>query len=386
MTETPLASSAFVDSIGVNLHMTYGGTPYDVDFAKWAPILSASGIRHVRDAICTNTLTFCRGVVSTRLNQLYDAGMRVDLLTSLKDSAQYDASYAQTMGLQGVEAVEGPNECDAGLYCPSNWKSIEAAWQKAIYAFGSPTVTVIGPSMVTQAGYAAFGDLSASMDVGNIHDYVGPQPPETVSGLQHHLQWVGAMSGSKPVWATEVGYSTDSKNVPKVVQERYIPRALLENLRSGVARTYVYQLFDYGTDDGAYMGLLNADYTPKPAWTRLEQLIAFFKDHGTSPRAPLAYAIRNDALNALHHVMFQRSDGTYLLAMWLATSTYDASTHSVLQPSEETVSVALPTSVTSATQTQFLDGGVEKSVQLSVSGGLVSVPISSLVSVLEFKP
>jgi hypothetical protein len=384
LTETPLASNAFVDSIGVNLHMTYGGTPYDTDFSKWAPILSASGIEHVRDAICLSALSFCQ-VVSARMNQLSATGIRFDLLTSLKDTAQYDASYVQTMGLNGVEAIEGPNECDTGLYCPSDWKSTEAAWQKTLYSLRSPTVSVIGPSMVTQAGYALFGDLSGFMDVGNIHDYVGTAPPETVSGLQDHLQWVTAMSGNKPIWATETGYSTNSQNVPQVVQERYIPRALLEDLRCGVMRTYVYQLFDYGTDDGTYMGLLNANYTPKPAWTRLEQLIAFFKDEGSSPRSPVTYAIRNDTLHSLHHVLFQRSDGTYLLAIWLAASAYDASSHTVVNPSQETVSIALPPAVSSATQMQFLDNGVEKSVQLSAAGGVVSVPISSLVSVVTFK-
>jgi hypothetical protein len=385
MTETPLAAAAFVDSIGVNLHMTYGGTPYDRDFAKWSPVLIASGIKHVRDAICPYSLSFCRGAVSVRLNQLYTAGVRVDLLTSLNDSLQYDATYARTMELKGVEAVEGPNECDTGHYCPTNWKTTEAAWQKELYSLRSPTVTVIGPSMVTQGGYAGFGDLSAFMDVGNIHDYVGSEPPEAVDGLPDHLRWVQAMSGSKPVWATEVGYSTGSKGVPKVVQERYLPRVFLEHLRRGIMRTYVYQLFDYGPDDGAYMGLLNADYTPKPAWTRLEQMIALFKDEGASPRAPLTYAIKDDAMHTLHHVLFQRSDGTYMLAMWLADSTYDASNRSILKPREETVSIVLPNSVVSATQTKYLDGGVETPVAFPVSNGVVSVPVSSLVSVLAFK-
>lgn len=385
MTETPLAANAFSDSIGVNLHMTYGGTPYDTDFAKWAPILRTSGIKHVRDAFCSFSLSFCRDVVSARMNRFAAAGIRFDLLTSLKDSAVYDAAYAQTMGLNGIEAIEGPNECDSGTYCPSNWRSALGTWQKTIYGFGSPTVTVIGPSMVTQGGYSSFGDLSAFIDVGNIHDYVGPEPPEAQDGLPDHLRWVTPMAGTKPVWVTEVGYSTGSKNVPNIIQERYISRALFENLRCGVPRTYVYQLFDYGPDDGARMGLLNADYTPKPAWTRLQQLIALFADIGASPRAPLTYAIRNDELGLLHHVLFQRSDGTYMLVMWLAATDYNASTHSISGPSEEAVNVALPASVVAAIQTQYLDGGAERQIPIAVAGGTASVRVSSVVSVLTFK-
>lgn len=384
LTETPLASSAFVDSIGVNLHMTYGGTPYDTDYAKWAPMLRASGIKHVRDAFCSFSLSFCRNVVSARMNELAAVGVRFDLLTSLKDTAAFDATYSHTMGLHGVEAVEGPNECDTGAYCPSGWRNVLSSWQKTIYGFGSPDITVIGPSMVTQSGYSSFGNLSAFMDVGNVHDYVGPEPPEAQDGLPDHLQWVTPMSGSKPVWVTETGYSTDSKNVPEAIQARYISRALFENLRSGVPRTYIYQLFDYGPDDGARMGLLNADYTPKPAWTRVEQLLGFFNDNGASPRMPLRYAIRNDDLHALHHVLFQRSDGTYLLVLWLATTDYNARTHSVSSPREEVVDVALPAGAGAATLTQFPDGATPQNVTVSVSNGTASVRVSSLVSVLSF--
>ena len=385
-TEVPLASKAFVDSVGVNLHMTYGGTPYDVDFSKWAPILEASGIKHVREGVCSSNVTWCHNVYVPRLNELGAAGITAEVSTSLKDLATYDASYVQTMGLKNVEAFEGPNECDSGVFCPANWQSIEGAWQKTLYGFRTPSIAIIGPSMITQTGYSSLGNLSSFMDVGNIHDYTGQEPPEALSGgPTEHLGWAAAMSGSKPVWATEMGYATDSTGVPALVQEHYITRALFEDLRVGVMRTYIYQLFDYGPDGGATMGLLNADYSAKPAWTQLKQLIAFFKDGNSSPLTPLTYQIQNDSRGTLHHLLFQRSDGTYVLAMWLAESLYDAKSHSTSSVNGETVRVVLPSTANSAIQTQFMDGGTAQTTPSAISNGAASVIVTSVVSVLTFK-
>ncbi len=385
-TETPLAAAAFGDSIGVNLHLTYGGTPYDTDFSKWSPILISSGIKHVREGVCTSSLSWCRDVVSARLNTLGDGGITAELSTSLKDSAQYDAAYVTTMGLRHVDGFEGPNECDSGIFCPADWQNVEGTWQKTIFSFASPNVTIIGPSMVSQAGYACLGDLSGYMNVGNLHDYPGADPPETLNGgPTEHEQWAAAMSGSKPFWVTETGYATDASGVPPVVQERYITRTFFEDLRLGIMRTYIYQLFDYGPDAGAHMGLLNADYSAKPAFTQLKQLLAFFKDNGSSLQKQLTYEIQGDTRGTLHHVLFQRSDGTYALAMWLADPVYDAKKHSVMDVTSEAVRVVLPGTVASATQTLFADDGTTKSQPpLGVSEGTVSVMVTSVVSVLTF--
>ncbi len=385
--EVPLASRAFIDSVGVNLHMTYRGTPYDVDFSKWAPMLKASGITHVREGVCSSNVSWCRNVYVPRLNELAVAGISAELSTSLEDRAQYDASYVRTMGLKNVDAFEGPNECDSGVFCPTDWKSVEGAWQKTLYALRTPAIAIIGPSMISQSGYSSLGNLSVFMDVGNIHDYTGQEPPEALNGgPTEHLEWAGAMSGGKPVWVTEMGYATNSSGVPASVAAHYITRALFEDLRVGVMRTYIYQLFDYGTDGGATMGLLTADYTPKPAWTQLKQLLAFFKDAGSSPRTPLTYQIQKDSRGTLHHVLFQRSDGTYVLVMWLAGSLYDTKHQSTLGIKSEMVRVVLPSTVTSAIQTHFMDDGTtQSSSPIPPSNGTVSVTVTSVVSALTFK-
>jgi hypothetical protein len=387
--ETPLAASDFTDSIGINLHMTYVTSPYDVDFDKWSPTLIASGIKHVRDAICPYALAWCQSVESVRINQLAAAGIHTDFLTSMAQQFTYVQSYATTMDVaSAAEAFEGPNECDVSPDCNA-WQSVEAAWQQQLFSLAAPPVTIIGPSMVTQQGYASLGNLSAYLNVGNIHDYVGTDLPESALGAPSHLTWAVAMSGNKPVWCTEFDYSTDptfaNNGVPQVVQERYLPRLLIEHLRLGIKRTYIYQLFDFGADGGAYMGVLNSNYSPKPAWTRLLQLMQVFRDDGTSPRAALAYTLAGDNTGTLDHLLFQRSDGTYLLVLWLAQQIYDSVTRAVLTPSTETLQVTLPASVTGATLLQFRDYGALNQSELTPSNGVLIVPVGPLISILEFR-
>ena len=387
ITETPLALSSFDQSVGINTHMMYITTPYVDDYSVWSPLLFASRIKHVRDQICPQVETsWCINVYAGRIRELASHGIHTDFLTTPKDSASWVDSYVSTLGVaDGTEAFEGWNECDVSRQCGS-WQTTEAAWQRHLYTLKSPGVTIIGPSMATSLGYSLLGNLSTSMDVGNIHDYPQNNYPEAAGVTPARLSWVRATSGNDPVWSTEDNYSTDptyaNYGVPEVVQERYLSRILMEHLRLGVMRTYIYQLFDYGPDAGQYMGLLHADYTAKPAWTRLDQLMGYLDDAGTSPRTPLRYSLSGDASGALHHLLFQRSDGTYTLALWIAKSVYSSSSHTILAPTSETVTVSLPTTFGSATIRHFNDYGQIADEQLTGAAGVFRVPVSSLISVM----
>ncbi len=371
--------------------MTYVVGAYNTGFSTWAPILQASGIKHVRDAICPTfvAVAWCIDTESPRVNQLASSGIKFDLLTSMNDPFPYVASYASTMHVTAaIEAYEGPNECDASPDCPSDWQSVEGGWQQQLHSLKSPGVAIIAPSMTSAQGYAVLGNLAGYADVGNIHDYASTNPPESSMAAPLHLQWAATMTGSDPVWCTEDGYNTDptyaNDGVPQVVQERYLPRLLLEHLRLGVGRTYIYQLFDFGPDGGSNMGLLNADYSAKPAWTRLLQLMRLFGDGAAAPHTPLTYALEGDTTGALRHLLFQRSDGSYMLALWLAQSVYDPSARTVLPIASEPLNVALPANTQTATLTAFGDNGALASTTLTGSGGMFRVPVRTTVSGLQF--
>lgn len=101
------------------------------------------------------------------------------------------------------------------------------------------------------------------------------------------------------------------------------------------------------------MGPLRADYTPKTAWTRLLQFMQFFNNGGKSPQHTQSYTASGEKLGMLDHPLFQRSDGTYLLALWLANYLYDPNNHAAQSPANQTVTLTLSRSVLSAMLSRF---------------------------------
>ena len=93
----------------------------------------------------------------------------------------------------------------------------------------------------------------------------------------------------KQIWTTETGYVTDTnivQGIPELIEGKYAPRMILEQILHGVKRTYVYELIDQGFaiagNTGAF-GLARMDGSHKPAFTALKNLIAtlFDQAHGS---------------------------------------------------------------------------------------------------------
>src|SRR5207253_1111720 len=121
---------------------------------------------------------------------------------------------------------------------------------------------VIGPSLTSEAAYANLGDLSAFEDAGNMHDYTGGRNPETAGwgaralfvgdygSIPYNLRVSARASRDRPIIATETGYADDlqdKQGIPDLIAGRYAPRSILEHLRLGVPRTFLYELVDEGT-------------------------------------------------------------------------------------------------------------------------------------------
>ena len=99
--------------------------------------------------------------------------------------------------------------------------------------------------------------------------------------LYQQLPLVRDMTGRagkfKPIWSTEVGWST-AGDVDPATQAVYIRDAIKRatgEWTSFVARTFVYTLEKphNGDRDGGY-NLLNDDLSPKPAWNALAQALS----------------------------------------------------------------------------------------------------------------
>lgn len=160
--------------------------------------------------------------------------------------------------------------------------------QKALYEAAHPLgLTVLGPSVghPTEAqSLAFFPDVSAYVDVVNVHLYYGTKPEtlplETVVSTHRKIQGAG-----KPLWITETGVSAVGA-VTLAIQGDVIKRGLAFFSNSGlVDRAYHYDLLDdnqaglVGTtfiadSDQIHFGLFTYAGAPKPAADAVRAYIA----------------------------------------------------------------------------------------------------------------
>jgi hypothetical protein len=88
--------------------------------------------------------------------------------------------------------------------------------------------------------------------------------------------------------------------------------------------------------------LAPSDRTPKPSYTALKNLIDMFEDTDTSftPQG-LEYELSGDTVNVLD-VLFQKSDGRYLLALWQEADSYDLEKKQPIAVADRSVDLTLP--------------------------------------------
>jgi hypothetical protein len=138
--------------------------------------------------------------------------------------------------------------------------------------------------------YAAVPDLGAHYDGVAVHPYGGSEPPDSSTPGRDdrwqtrrieriHADLVARGAGAKPVWITEIGWSTcrqGTECVSRARQARYLARVFdLASTRWSpwVAAVFVYQLEDYrarpGDKEGSF-GVGEINGMPKPAWRVLQ--------------------------------------------------------------------------------------------------------------------
>lgn len=418
---TPLAASSFNDSIGVNTHLDYQGSAYDTGYNSWSSLLLNSRIKRVRDDFCNwgTANSWCAGTWAPRFNQFAAAGIKFDIVTnpwmgwtssSTGCHGTCLSGYPSALGLpiSAIDTYEGPNECDVenSLNCTDvgstsglSKQQVIAQWSPYVANLRSSSVSVLSPSFSNEDGYGNYSSISGYTNGCSIHDYQSAsETPE------YYFHWVMPVSGgpivtwysgcqhlvgNQPMITTESGYTNDTSSscpdagISELGAERYFPRELLTHLNGGIKRVYTYELLDgeSGSTSCYAFGLLHTNFTPKLIWNRMAQLMNYFADSGTSPQTPLAYTLTGDTTGTLNRSLFQRSNGTYILVPWLATQLWNGSN---LSPTSETLTLTLPSSVTSITVTTFGDSGAMSTQTISGSNGTFSLPVSSLVEAVSF--
>ena len=388
----PSEAATFVDSIGVNTHMLYTGTPYYDRFDVVKQRLLELGVHHIREDLGPD-----RPDQYERLNELAASGVKSTLILGdpRNGTAGLDERVATVAEhLAGaMDAIEGPNEYSTRG--GAGWRDDLIAYQQQLYTAvkgnsALASLPVIGPSIV-HGDQAALGDVSSSLDFGNMHSYPNGAMPE--ANLSSQLAQAALNSGSKPVMATETGYNTavnsegELKPASEEAMATYLPRLYLEYFSRGVARTYAYELLDQSPDPGqtdpeAHFGLLRNDLSPKPAFDALRNTIQILSDPGPSfsPEA-LDYTSKDRGSN-LQQVVLQKGDGSYYLALWRAKSVWDPAARTPVAAPSAPVILRFGQQIASAERYQPTESSSPSALGAHRDGSL-SVDVGAQVTIVR---
>jgi hypothetical protein len=368
--QVPRSADAFVDAIGVNMHLDYGDTAYVTAWSRVKTLLVSSGIRHIRDGLNDpGTSTYYAHLIA-----LAAAGIHSNLITEPSKSPAFILAYPSHVP-NSMESYEGPNEYDIGDAADPNWASELATFQKTLYNTvkgnaATSRYAVIAPALSSQESYVAVGDLSGSVTYGNLHLYYGGRNPGIAGwgdpgifggdygSMEYNFGLARHMSGDKPIVVTETGYNDSlvyPGGVTPPIQARLTIRTLLEFWNAGILRTYLYEFLDEG-GLGSNFGLLDASANPKPVYSAVKNLIAALTDIGTPfAMTPLSYALSGTP--SIHQALFQKRNGSYVLAIWNEVPSWDLIALVALKVAPQPVSLSLnavPSAIGAAT---FSDTG-----------------------------
>jgi hypothetical protein len=354
---TALPAGQFGDSVGVNVHMSYWHWAYGDRDATLAR-LKQIGIRHVRDG-----LNPWEPYLPGALDHLGDNGIDIDLIVGHTrvgpgGTLTIDDDPATTVDMisreiSGVVAVEGLNESDHGF--AGDWWNVIRDHQVRLWEAANGRYTVVAPALVHPywwCGDRASGcpagtwyDLSQFAHRANMHNYPGGAAPKAgteYGGVAYNVDLAHRSAPQAPVWSTEYGHHSNQgcralepncwghPPAPRSRSHAWLIAALLEHLRQGIDRTYIYELVDGWSDGvqggdidccfGLFESVARGDGTYrygaiKPAGTALRNWLGLLTDDGPVTQRDFWYSI-SDPQHRLKSLLFEKSDGSRWIALW----------------------------------------------------------------------
>lgn len=398
-----LSAAEFFHSVGVNVHLTYFDTVYN-DIALVKSKLSSLGLKHARDGAHRTADNAWNTQYYSRVSELYaDLGVRFQFCydprnagTNPVTSANIDWLHTQSGGSQ--ERLEGPNELD--ISGRPNWADETRSYQQTLYgqamaSMNAQALPMVAPSLVWNQSFTDVGDLSGYLNFANAHPYPAGLAPGASGFIDNFLLQAAKVAGTKPVSLSESGYhyafnqTEGHPGVNENVGAKYTNRMLFEYFRRGVKRTHLYELFDVLPHDNVDIqksfGLCRNDGTERPAFTALKNLLVLFLDTPPVGWGPgnLSYAISGGDAD-LRKMLFAKSNGKFLLAMWVEKSSWNRSAKNELTVGAQSVTVSFPKSVSSVSFYMPKDSATASATYTDTSS--VSVNVPDHVTVLEITP
>jgi hypothetical protein len=364
--------------------------------------LQSLGVRHIRDGYYPWSES--NPIVQAH-KKIAAAGIKTDYVVpySLLTTPQAIEQFAPMVG--DMESLEAPNECDVSNQCSGlGLSAIEnlLAFLPIVNTAGKTlNVPVLGPSFVNQDSYNQAGNLSSDMSINNLHIYFGGRNPgsngwgasDSQGNSYGSFAWwldQAAIDGpGLPSEITETGYiSSETTSTPYTlpdnVEASYTPRTLLLAYKNGFKETFLYELIDEVSSPG--YGLMNADLTPKPAFTAVSNLLSTLSDQNASfTPSSLPYQLSGGDEN-LNHLLLQKSDGSFWLVLWLEEPSWDPVHTKPLTVTPEDITLELNGAYTTTTAYQFDSTGNISPINLTMSTYYTDLSVSDQLAIVQITP
>lgn len=203
----------------------------------------------------------------------------------------------------GVHAYEIWNEPNKASFWPSGVSASDyTSYLKAAYPAvksADPSSTVLMGGLMNTGSYSYLQGMynagaRGSYDVANFHIYPGADPTHCALAsdgrptessfclLQGLRSEMAANGDSAPGWVTELGWSTCTQSYCATQQQQADYLTAAYRLLGGSSYAWVQNAFVYGmrdlywdTSNAAWdssLGILNRDFSPKPAYAALQAL------------------------------------------------------------------------------------------------------------------
>jgi len=400
--EQASTAGAFLDSVGVVTHLSYTDTPYFLQFPQIYTALKTLGIKHIRDGYYPWAES--NPIVQAH-QKLAAAGIKCDYVVPYVVTTTPQAIEQFAPMVRDMESLEGSNECDVSGECNGmDQQGVDnvVGFLPTIYTAGQALgVPVVGPSFTQPSSYTQAGNLDANMTVNNLHVYFGGRNPgsngwgsldaegNSYGSFNWWLDQAQVDGPGMPSEITETGYITTPATLipftlPESVAASYTPRTLLLGYQHGLQKTYLYELIDEVSSPG--YGLMNADLTPKPAFTAVQNLLSTLSDDGASfSPSSLPYVLSGGDSN-LNHLLLQKSDGSYWLVLWLEVPSWDPVLVQPVTVTPESISLELNGAYDATTAYQFDTNGNVSSSSLTMDGYSTSLPVSDQITIVQITP
>lgn len=402
-TEQAAQAQTFVNTAGVNTHLTYTNTPY---YTAWPQIINALrtlGVKHIRDGYFDTSAT---PQIAYEHQQLAQAGITADYVLPYGMSISPQALQQFAGQVWDMEAIEAPNECDTSGACGGTGNialgNVIAILPNLLSAAQDLQVPFMGPSWGLPNSFQQSGNIASRMNLNSLHVYFGGRNPGGPGWGACDAQ--GNCFGSLAYWLdqsnieapgvtpviTETGYlsfpSTSAPyTIPESVAASYTQRTLLLAFKYGYQETFFYQLLDDPSSPAGY-GLLNNDLTPKAPFTALSNLLSLMSDPGGSfSPGTLTFALTGGDSN-LQHLLFQKSDGSYDLVLWLEEPSYDPATNQSIAVTPENIGIELPSNYATTADYQFNSTGNYVAFNQPMHGNWAGLTVTDQVSVVKIVP